>query len=344
VVVVPDTDVPVTDATRPKISRADLQLHLDADAGCQVMNRCFGGQWWDWSAGSSLAFWRWNGDEQMSDARDGMRMYVKGTLPLNTTPQRVPKLEDLKLMMEKLDKVLSRGYISPGWVPKGEFDIRLVYDGTASGLNAALWAPSFWLPISDSAVRVLSFYSYLFDSDIGECFLNFSTDKRIRRYCGVDLTPFAGLLKSRPKFTSGTRWELWDRCFMGCKPSPHNAVCYLYLADEFCRGDRRDPKIPMRWDFVQLNLPGSKAFDPRLPRVFKWCAMTSRIAGVITRTLATPWHSKDVRYGTQVALSVERRGLPGRLNSFAQILRAVLEFGTHVAKPGVPNAISPIAR
>ena len=46
--VVPNTevnsDVPVTDATRPTISRADLQLHLDADAGCQVMNRCFGGQ------------------------------------------------------------------------------------------------------------------------------------------------------------------------------------------------------------------------------------------------------------------------------------------------------------
>jgi hypothetical protein len=39
-----NTDVPVTDATRPTISRADLQLHLDADAGCQVMNRCFGGQ------------------------------------------------------------------------------------------------------------------------------------------------------------------------------------------------------------------------------------------------------------------------------------------------------------
>lgn len=100
----------------------------------------------------------------MSDARDGMRMYVKGTLPVNTTAQRVPKLDDLKLMMEKLDKVLSRGYISPGWfvsltsdffVPKGEVDIRLVYDGTASGLNDARWAPSLWLPTSDSAVRVI---------------------------------------------------------------------------------------------------------------------------------------------------------------------------------------------
>jgi hypothetical protein len=49
----------------------------------------------------------------------------------------------------------------------------------------------------------------------------------------------------------------------------------------------------LRWDFVRLNLPGSKAFDPRLPRVFKWCAMASKIAGDITRTLATPWHPKN---------------------------------------------------
>jgi hypothetical protein len=97
----------------------------------------------------------------MADARDGMRMYAKGTLLQNTIPQRIPKLADLKLMVEKLNKVLERGYISPGWVisltsyfavPKGKFDIRLVYDGTASGLNVALWAPSFWLPNSESAV------------------------------------------------------------------------------------------------------------------------------------------------------------------------------------------------
>jgi hypothetical protein len=142
-------------------TRDNLMLHLDSDAGCQVLNRYFGGQWWDWQAGSSLAFWRWNGEEQIGDARDGMRVYIRDTLPENRRPQRPPKPADLRLMIAKLDKVLDRGYISPGWVasltsyfavPKGENDIRLVYDGSDSGLNEALWSPSFWLPNSASAV------------------------------------------------------------------------------------------------------------------------------------------------------------------------------------------------
>jgi hypothetical protein len=288
-----DADLPKIgppEEPRPVFSQRDLALHMDADAGCQVLNRCFGSEWWDWSAGSSLAFWRWNGEEQMSDARDGMRMFVKGELPKNTKAQRTPKPEDLKRMIKKLDKVLERGYISPGLVvsltsyfavPKGDQDIRLVYDGTSSGLNAALWAPSFWMPTSESAVRVISFYSYLFDSDIGECFLNFPNDKKLRKYCGVDLTPFVGLLESRPHFLTGLLWEFWTRGFMGCKSSPYNSVRYLYLADEFCRGYRKSLKNPMRWDHVRLNLPGSNTFDPRLPRVFKWCALFSKIAGDI---------------------------------------------------------------
>jgi hypothetical protein len=274
--------------SRPLLTQSDLAIHLDADAGCQVLIRCLGGEWWDWSSGSSLAFWRWNGDEQIADARDGMRMFVKGKLPTNTKSQRAPKPEDIAKMVKKLDKVLSRGYISPGLVvsltsyfavPKGELDIRLVYDGTSSGLNEALWAPSFWMPTSESAVRVISFYSYLFDADIGECFLNFPNDRRLRKYCGVDLSPFKGRLTARRNFIQGLLWECWGRGFMGCKSSPYNTVRYLYLADEFCRGDRRHPKNPMRWDFVRLNLPGDKAFDPRLPRVFKWCAMVSKISG-----------------------------------------------------------------
>jgi hypothetical protein len=66
---------------------------------------------------------------------------------------------------------------------------------------------------------------------------------------------------------------------MGCISSPYNTVRYLYLADEFYRGDRRHPKSPMRWVHVCLNLPGDRKFDPRLPRVFKWCSKSSKIAG-----------------------------------------------------------------
>jgi hypothetical protein len=155
----------------------------------------------------------------VSDARNGMQMFVKGKLSMNTKPQRAPKPEDIEQMVKKLDKVLSRGYISLGLVvsltsyfavPKGDLDIRLVYDGTSSGLNEALWVPSFWMPTSESAVRVISFYSFLFDSDIAECFLNFPNDLKIRKYCGVDLSPFQGLLRCWPSFVDGLLWESWD--------------------------------------------------------------------------------------------------------------------------------------
>jgi hypothetical protein len=57
-----------------------------------------------------------------------------------------------KAMIQKLLKVKNRRYFEEGVVtgltsffadvPKGEEDIRMVYDGTASdGLNEVLWAP-----------------------------------------------------------------------------------------------------------------------------------------------------------------------------------------------------------
>jgi hypothetical protein len=36
------------------------------------MNQYFGGEWWDWQSGSSLAFLWWNSEEQIEDAKDGM--------------------------------------------------------------------------------------------------------------------------------------------------------------------------------------------------------------------------------------------------------------------------------
>jgi hypothetical protein len=189
-------------------------------------------------------------------------------------------------------------------VPKGENDIGLVYDGSDSGLNEALWLSSFWLPNSGSAVRLISFYSFLFDLDIGECFLNFPNDPIIPPYCGVDVTPFVGKLNSWPKFVKGTLWEHWDRCFMGCKPSPYIAVGYLYMADAFCRGDRRALGNPMRWDFIQLKLPGAEGFDPRLPRVIKWCKTAKRIAGDVVGFMD---NGRGSGYSLEIALQVHQQ-------------------------------------
>ena len=96
----------------------------------------------------------------------------------------MPKEKDLvEKMLEKITKVRKRGYIGPNWVRsltnffpvlKGDDDIRLVYDLTASGLNDALWVPNFWMPAVHNVLDCATHSSWFGDVDAGEMFLNFS--------------------------------------------------------------------------------------------------------------------------------------------------------------------------
>ena len=54
---------------------------------------------------------------------------------------------------------------------KGEDDIRLVYDLTASVLNDALWAPMFWMPSLDNVLEVATHSSWFGDIDAAEFFI-----------------------------------------------------------------------------------------------------------------------------------------------------------------------------
>ena len=51
-------------------------------------------------------------------------------------------------------------------VPKGEHDIRMVYDGTKGGLNAEMWAPNFFLPTAEQALLPLTYSSFCVDLDL----------------------------------------------------------------------------------------------------------------------------------------------------------------------------------
>ena len=83
----------------------------------------------------------------------------------------------------KLEGMANRRYLEVGHVsssldffavPKGDSDIRVVFDGSSCGLNLALWASNFFLPpLASSAVMLLSFNTWMADMDFGEMFHNF---------------------------------------------------------------------------------------------------------------------------------------------------------------------------
>jgi hypothetical protein len=154
-------------------------------------------------------FWRWPADHQQM-ARDGYQQFVQSQLPQFKRPQPKEKDSTLKAQVrEKLAGVRRRRYIDKGevksltlyfGVPKGDRDIRMVYDATRSRLNECLWAPGFGLPTVDSLTRGIDEHSWMGNLEIGKMFLNFCLHPRLQPYAGVDL---------RPHFGSGeaTLWE-----------------------------------------------------------------------------------------------------------------------------------------
>jgi hypothetical protein len=254
------------------------ELSRDLAAGRDALTKGMGTSWWNWDAGSSLFFWRWPRSFR-TEARDGTPIWVCDTLPNYRRPQREERDPVRRAQIwEKLTKVRSRGYVLPGRVNsltgyfavgKDETDIRMVYDASKSGLNDALWAPTFGLPTVESTLRGIETDSYLGDLDLGEMFLNFKLDVKMRAYAGVDLSCYpAGGMKDNPE-NQGVCWERWERCLMGLKPSPFNATKAFAWGEEVIRGDRKDKANPLHWDRVRLNLPGEEAYDPTLPWVSK---------------------------------------------------------------------------
>jgi hypothetical protein len=107
--------------------------------------------WWDWDAGSAVFFWRWP-QEFVIPLRDGMPpMFLRKPPPTKQKqrPYQDPELREKEA--KKLHKARARHYLLEGFkilalinvfsVAKGLADIRMVYDGTKSGLNDCLFVP-----------------------------------------------------------------------------------------------------------------------------------------------------------------------------------------------------------
>jgi hypothetical protein len=221
---------------------------------------------------------------------------------------RDPKIKEK--VIEKLQKVRMRRYIANGYVvsltsffdvPKGDDDIRLVYDGSVGGLNDSLWVPRFSLSTLNGQLRAVEEGTYMGDLDVGECFLNFMLHPTLRPYTGVDFTLFFPTERSMGPNGASTVWKTWLRAAMGLKSSPYQAVQALGFAEEIIQGDRRDPRNIFRWGRVRLNLPGCEAYNPSLPWISKVRSEDGKIVADLFafRTILDPWDQTRRKPGWQ---------------------------------------------
>jgi hypothetical protein len=83
------------------------------------------------------------------------------------------------------------------------------------------------------------------------------------------VTPFIDLLAEHGfdlyQDLDGLYKVRWERCWMGCKPSPFFVIHFYYWAEEFAKGKPMDPDNCLCWDSVKLNLPGDVDYDPTRP-------------------------------------------------------------------------------
>jgi hypothetical protein len=120
-----------------------------------------------------------------------MSIFVQRPLPRGRQLKPLNlNLEQKTLVADKLESMKLKSYLEPGFVsnalhffavPKGDSDIRVVFDGTSSGLNETLWAPNFYLPTARAAALNVSYSSWMSDMDCGEMFHNFFMDCHIRK-------------------------------------------------------------------------------------------------------------------------------------------------------------------
>jgi len=176
-------------------SKGSAGMPRDIEVGRDAVHKATQATWWEWAGGSTPFFWRWPPQARVL-VRDGHTPWFVSEPPRCVKPQRPERNEDVRSKMEaKINSVLAKGYIAQGEVcsltayfsvPKGSDDIRMVYDATASGLNACLWAPNFWLPSAEGLVDRMDSTSWMGDLDMGEQFLNFPLHLDLQKFCGID--------------------------------------------------------------------------------------------------------------------------------------------------------------
>lgn len=253
---------------RRKISQGHTISPDIREAARECIARASNSSWWHWNQGSRPFFWRWEEEYQIV-IREGLPPWFVGEMKPWTAPQRGPRNASVrKSVGEKLAVIEKKQYIEKGkiislmpffHVPKGEKDVRMVYDGSASGLNDIIWSPWFTLPTVDCLLRALEPDYSMADNDVGEMFHNFMLHDDMRQHCGLDLTLYPLRVNAPVEVPC---WRRWTRLAMGLRSSPYNAVQGMLIAQEFILGDPADERNIFQWHVVRLNLPGSPTYSP----------------------------------------------------------------------------------
>ena len=157
-----------------------------------------------------------------------------GDPPTTGTPQ--PSYNDAFIrekVKENIQRVIYRRYILLQdieefeslmfffHVPKGEKDIKMVYDRSNSGLNSSLYAPWFALPTIDTFAWWVILGTWCADNDYGDMFFNFLLFLDLQKFCSIDLIElFLELVPNTAQMVVVT----WVQNAMGFSPSSY---CYI---------------------------------------------------------------------------------------------------------------------
>jgi hypothetical protein len=175
------------------------------------------------------------------------------------------------MLNRKIEKFLDRQYIVVGSVthltflfavPKGDDDIRIVWDSSGNRVNTSLLTPGFGIPSVKALTGYIIAGMYMGDFDIGECWHNFMVHPQDQPLFGVNPPP-------ELKKVWGDTWFRWARLPMGAHPSPYNACRLIARALEFAVGRPDEVGSAFAWISVRLNLPGMEEYNHSIPLVNK---------------------------------------------------------------------------
>jgi hypothetical protein len=162
------------------------------------------------------------------------------------------------------------------------------------------------------------------DRDVGDMFLNFQLHESVVPYTEVDLLSLYGAGEE-----DGPWWAMWDRNLMGFAASPYSSIKMSLIVGEICRGDRHEEGVGIdgrelnlfQWHHIQLNLPGTRDYNPCLSWVSKMRADESAACDVfefVNNERVTgmdkelTWQASQVLASKQSLLGVQDAGRKAR--------------------------------